>query len=117
MLFRSQTQAGHFVGTRAAVVHEQQHGVIPATKNGVLIRRLQQSLHLGFVEVIDHPLCRLLEWNGTDLGAPGQMLRCVRADEVGQRPNGRQTLVAGDDAAMTLALQVCQERADAIWVI
>ena len=83
--------------------------MISTTEYGVLVGRLYQSLHLWFIEVIDHPLRRLLEWDSPNFGAPCQMLRRTGTNEVGQRSNRRQALVAGDDAAMALDFQMRQK--------
>jgi hypothetical protein len=56
-------QSCGFISPRAAVVQEQQDGVITVAKRRAPIRRPQQCIHLSSFEVADYILRGLLEGN------------------------------------------------------
>ena len=49
-----------------------------------------------------------------DFGRPGNVLGTVQPDEVGKRVNGRQSLIARCDCAMSLFFKMMEEEANMI---
>jgi hypothetical protein len=88
--------------------------VIAATLGGFAVRRRQQRIHLRFVQIGDDCLAGLLERDGADLAAPGNMFRTVLSHEVRQRVNRGQPLVAGGNGTLPSLFQVSQEEAHQI---
>src|SRR5712692_1596810 len=79
------------------------------------VRRREQGIHLRFLEVRQRALRRLLERNGGELGAPGQVLWTSRPDEASERVYRREPLVARGHRAVPLAFQVRQEATNDVW--
>jgi hypothetical protein len=98
-----------FLSARSRVVEKQQQRVVAAALGGEAIRSAQKRIHLRFVEIGDDYLAGFLEWNGTDLTTPGNVLRTVLSHEASQRVDRGQPLVAGVNPALPRLFQIDQE--------
>jgi hypothetical protein len=104
----------HLVGAGADVVQEQQDGVIAAALGFRHVWRCQEGIHLLLPQVGHRWSGRSLEGDGSDLAAPTDVFRAVLCDEVGERVDGRQALIACRYAAATFLLQLLQEAPNVI---
>jgi hypothetical protein len=86
--------------------------VVACSETRMLIRLIQQSVHLDFLEVPDHSPGRLFEWHRSYFGAPGQVDWRTHANKARQRMDGREPLVAAECAALAVTLQMLEEDAD-----
>lgn len=97
------------VGTRTAVIQEEQERVVTSAKGSALIWLLQQGIDLGLFEVPDRRFGGLLEGNRPYLAAPSEVGRRVRAYEPRQRVDHGKPLVARHATAMPIAFEVIKE--------
>jgi hypothetical protein len=74
----------------------------------------QQRIHLGLFQVGHQGLWCPLEQDGPYLSTPADMVWAVQADEMSQRMNRCQTLIACPHATPTLLFHVLQKFSDVI---
>jgi hypothetical protein len=103
-----------FVCSGTTVVQKQEQRVLfeplPCTEAG----RRQDDIHLLFLQVGHQRPGRPLRRDRTYLAAPCHVFGTVQADEVRQRVDCRQTLVARRHGTTTLLLQILQEQMHAV---
>jgi hypothetical protein len=105
----SDREVGGLVDPRARVVEEEQERMIAGPLLGPGAVNLQEGLHLGFVEIGHGRVGGLLERNGAEVGTPSEVGRAVQGDELRERVNGREALIAGPITTSSISLQMLEE--------
>jgi hypothetical protein len=98
-----------FISPSASIVKEQQQRLIPATLRRVPVRGREQGVHFLLLQVTDRDHRGLFERYDTDLAAPFDVLWTVQADEVSQRMDCGQALVARPHSTAPLFFDFLKE--------
>jgi hypothetical protein len=107
---RFRIQGDDFAGSSSSVVEQQQQGLVADAGARSEIDRIEQRLHLVFLEVVDLAVLGALAGNGANLVAgehPGGLLS---GDEAKQRPHGRESGIAGLGGASPSGFEMIEER-------
>src|SRR5712691_4249079 len=101
-----------FLYASTGVVEKLEHRVVARSLFGASIRRLQNRVHLRFIQVGHYGLGSLPKRNCPDLGAPSHMLRAMGADELSQRVDSSETQIARAAAATAVLLKMLEKTAN-----
>ena len=87
----------------ASAVQDQHQGVVTAAQPRGAVRRGEQGVDCGLLQIADRGWRDPLQRDGTDLPAPFHVLGAAAANVAGERAQGGETLVAGLRQAAALS--------------
>ena len=102
-------QLRRLIGTCSGVVEEQKQSMVTPALGCAAVRSCQKGVHLVLFQIGHGDLGGLLEGDTSHFSTPCKLLRTVHANEIGQRMDGRQPLIASCDCTMSSLLKVAKE--------